>query len=213
MVDIGTLAKNESQSILALVKNIVASTVEPNSNSFEEISLGELISPGLESASKSAADSGGSIEVDLNPEFPRLKVNTSMINKCLSTLLDKMVSFCDPGTTLCLSAKENIIVGDTAGAQINIYSKGQTWDENKVARLFSVFTQDNEPGISLSLLIAFFIIYHHGGEIAINTSSAEGAGIEILLPFNPEDVKRTTTEDNCLEKLLSHFESWDVENL
>ena len=211
--DIGKVAKNESQSILTLVKNIVSSTVEPNTNSLEEVSLEELIRPGLVSASKLAVDTGGSLEVDLNSELPKFKLNAAKINSCLSTLMDKMVLFCDPGTTICFSATQEIIVGETTGALINIYSKGKKWDESKVARLFSVFTQDNEPGLSLSLLIAFFVIYNHGGEISFYPSSEEGGGIKILLPFNPEEVKWATAEENCLEKLTSHFESWDVDNL
>ncbi len=211
--DLGLLVKEESKSILGLVKEIVASTEERSAKIYEKRNLEDLINPSVELATKLAADSGKRIEVELSSDLPKLEVQSEMIEECFRGLLTGLVSFSEQGKTLCISAKECSNEGATPGTLIRVYEKGVSWDDRQMARLFSVFTQDKEPGISLSLLTAFFIIYHHSGTISINPTFQEGGGIEILLPFDPQAVELRQTDNDSLEILLSHFQRWDVERL
>ena len=78
--------------------------------------------------------------------------------------------------------------------------------------MFAVFnTASNRRNASLDLLTAYFIVYHHGGDIKIiNDKKKENAGFQITLASDPQNVKVPILREDFLQKVITHFEEDNI---
>jgi hypothetical protein len=50
------------------------------------------------------------------------------------------------------------------------------------------------------MLLAFFVAHEHGGDVIVHRSAPEGPGFEVILPLNPQAVRRPSLDGQLLEK-------------
>ena len=72
------------------------------------------------------------------------------------------------------------------------------------------FVRRNLPQeYGLNLLTAFFLIYHHGGEVVTKTSEMGGALFEIFLPEDPHKVPVRHDDDEFLKRVFATEKVWE----
>ncbi len=72
------------------------------------------------------------------------------------------------------------------------------------------FVRRNLPEeYGLNLLTAFFLVYHHGGEIVVKSSGRGGAQFEIFLPEDPQKVTVQLDEKEFLERVFATEKVWE----
>ena len=114
-----------------------------------------------------------------------------------------------PADDCSFTHTDRIKLWGTPGLQILIAGEGPSWDDSKVAKLFSAFgppDPDDGKDLGLDLLAAFFSAFHHGGDLAVKPTAPDGPGFEIRLPFAPMAANRPSIQQDFLEKLLLRFE-------
>jgi two-component system probable response regulator PhcQ len=201
-----SMAVIESEKILRMVERVAQTVVEPSYRFADEADVMHLIRAGADRAS---ARTGypGKVTVDAVTGFPRLKVDGEMVIRLFEVLINRL----GRSGAVAVSAKNGATVWGTPGIQVFVSGEGEPWSEEDAAALFTPFAYGKEDPTEtgLDLLAAFFIAYHHGGDLIIHRTAPNGPGFEVRLPFSPEASRRPEAEDGLLEKLLTRFDLWD----
>ena len=109
------------------------------------------------------------------------------------------------GGTVNVTGEAPVPLWNTTGVQIQIRCEGPAWTEQDVASFFTpfAFPAKDPSDLGLDLLVAFFIAYHHGGDLLVHRGPPQGPGFELRLPFDPQTVKRPELQDHLMEKLFT----------
>ena len=208
--DLWSLAQSESQHILQMVERVGAATVEPRPVFDTEWPLGDLVRTGLVRSGAAADAKGQAIVLDIDEDLRRFHVAADMMRNFFQIVLERMVHLTESGESITLTARQQVPVWGTRGVRITITSSGADWTDEQMRSLFTAFSiAPQQPGdLELDLLAAFFIIYHHGGELIAHQRRGDGPGFEILMPFDPEATKRPPLADDCIERIFRHSEAW-----
>ena len=209
--DLGLLARQENQSVLKLVKQLVRS-IEPQAPvTFETLKIDTFIGAAAEAVGKNGEEAVSGIELDFSSELSALRVEAALLQRGFYLLLQSLGT-AGLGGKLSLSGEETVSSqGTVSGIHIHLTTNSETLRPEQIARLFALLTQSEENKLSLDLLGAFFIIYHHGGEIALCFDRPDGLAVEIFLPLDAEQVESVEVEEGAsLNKLLSRFDAWDA---
>jgi K+-sensing histidine kinase KdpD len=92
---------------------------------------------------------------------------------------------------------------DAAGVRVRVRGEGRAWDRRDTASIFTPFSfpPQDPSDVGAELLLAFHIVYQHGGEIAVHAAAPDGPGFELLLPLDPARVRRPGVTDAALGAL------------
>jgi hypothetical protein len=115
------------------------------------------------------------------------------------------------GGSVVVAANNGVSVWGTPGVQVYVSGEGPPWTEQEAAALFTPFAfgADDPRDLGLDVLSAFFIAYHHGGDLLVHKAAPIGPGFEVRLPFSPVAAQRPDLDGNLLEKLLLQFDVWE----
>lgn len=206
--DLWSLAHVESEHILQMVEQVAEATVEPRPVFDAEWALEQLAGGGVERTHAEAK--GQTLVVNVDEVLPRFRVSADMMQNFFHLVLQRMVRLSPAGASISVLAKDQVPVWGTRGVRIMITGSGPDWTDEQVGGLFTAFSASmEEPGsLGLDLLAAFFIIHHHGGELIVHQRRPEGPGFEVLLPFDPEAIRRPPVEEDCIERIFRHSEAW-----
>jgi len=207
--DLWRLAKHEAENAMRMIQQVSDAVAEPHYAFTDDVELEEVIGE----AAKKVENAGKGITsldlvVDIGAELPMFKVDRNLFRRMLTTLIERTAQYNRPNGRLLIHATDRIKVWDTPGLRILIAGEGPSWDEQKVARLFSAFgpPDDDTSDLGLDLLGAFFVAFHHGGNLSVKPHPPDGPGFEVHLPFTPAAVNRPTIQQDLLEKVLMRFE-------
>ncbi len=174
------IANQKNRAFMELIKEI-NETIDEKKYNFETYSLNSLIKEKETTAI-----------VKINPYLPELKGNRHMMEsllKILSKYLDEITA-----EKIYISV-ETLLIDGTDGIKISI-----PMDTNPKKAEKNIW----------DLLPAFFVVYHHNGEINIGDTK-----IEITLPFDPDKVKKVYKQENeplddFFERFeaIKHYEAW-----
>lgn len=206
--DLWGLAQRESQQILCMVQKVAETVVTPNYTFADEMDLGLLIRGGVDQGAAQAGHKNQTV-VELASGLPRVKVDATMVKRLFSILTERTISLNRNGGTIVVRAKAPVPIWDTQGVQIVFSGEGPAWTEEDAASLFTAFapSRQDPSELGLDLLSAFFIAYHHGGEINVHKAPPLGPGFELILPFSPDAVQRPEIHVGFLEKLFLRFDA------
>jgi two-component system sensor histidine kinase FlrB len=108
----------------------------------------------------------------------------------LTNLLENAVQAAGPGGRVTLTAERT---GDTV--RFEVADDGGGIDQTLQARLFEPFFTTRAEGTGLGLAIARGVARAHGGEIALESASGQGACFTLTLPLHPGDAARSNGTD------------------
>ncbi|MCZ6805250.1 MAG: response regulator [Proteobacteria bacterium] len=129
-------------------------------------------------------------DIELNSiSLPIIKYNGELIKKMLDGIIKSLLATCSIDNKLHVSVEAT-----SDGGKIIVHASNYNRETSSLL---------NTP---IELLTAFFICYHHSGEITIDAS--DGLTYEITLPSNPESTQLAKLANGWLEEILQRFEEW-----
>lgn len=196
------LALKERKDLIQIIQRVAQTTVEPVCQFENELGLEEVVAAGTAAAAE--VDPKRIVSI-LPPGAPRLKGDSEMLTRMISTIVTHVVRLGTPGGTIHLTAEAPVPIWNTTGSQIHIRCEGGAWSEQDVASFFTpfAFPSKDPSDLGLDLLVAFFIAYHHGGDLLVHRTAPQGPGFELRLPFDPQSVRRPELQDHLMEKLFT----------
>jgi two-component system probable response regulator PhcQ len=205
-----SLAQKDGERILHMLQQVALTVAEPDYRFTDEAELKQVLAGAVSDVS--AAVGPNRLTLDISADLPRLKVDLAMLRRMFAMLLVRAAKTGSGDGKVVVSARNVMPVWGTPGVQIFITSEGRAWTDEETASLFTAFSvnRGDVQELGLDLLSAFFIAYHHGGDIAVHRSAPAGPGFELRLPFSPGQANRPEFQDNLVEKLFTHFDAWDA---
>ena len=181
-LDMWALLEEEVTRMLALVDSIKADTraVDPQKL---EVSIGELL-PALAKGATHTAN----LQIESQNDWPHVKGCPELLSRLFESLGNYFATDLD---------QSELDIKITGNKQGNMLVLG-IHPEIKHQLDTSPFTVNRE------LLVAFFIVAHHGGEIILDKGNPPG--VELRLPLGDDPVFTVTENDFWLDQILSLYE-------
>jgi len=202
-----SMATLESEKILRMVEKVAQTVVEPSYRFADDADLVQLIRSGADRA-VAGVTRPGKVTVDASASFPRIKVDAAMVTRLFEILISRLGR---GGGAVAIGMSNGVTVWETPCIQVFVTGEGQPWTQEESAALFTPFAyaKDDPSETGLDLLAAFFIAYHHGGDLIVHRAAPNGPGFEVRLPFSPEAARRPESGVGLLESVLTRFDVWD----
>jgi two-component system probable response regulator PhcQ len=178
---------------------------------FEElVDLQQFINEALPKVSTRTADK--SITIDNNvPAGIKLHVDRYKFGRFFELLLkDEVLNLPDGGKVEINAAQEP---GDDGNPVVKmvIRDNGPGLAAESVRSVFDPFfiRFDNPQEFGINLMACFFIVYHHGGKIEVQSQPGTGATFHVTLPLNPAEKSLVQNDREFLPQMLSNEALWE----
>ncbi len=131
-----------------------------------------------------AVPPGLSIEVDTDPELPRIRGDAALLHQLLRNLLDNAVHATRDDGSIRIELSR-----DPGGqARIRFSDDGSGVDPDSLRRIFDpFFTTKGNAGTGLGLSIVHRIVEKHGGHIDVRSEPGAGTTFELAFPAAPAE--------------------------
>jgi two-component system probable response regulator PhcQ len=204
--DLWALAQKEREQLLGIVQKVGQTVVEPSVQFADQLDLLEMVQQGAKAALAPELDAAR-IAVNIPAGTARVSVDASMMTRLCKTLLAYAARLGAKDGKVTVTANANVPMWNTTGVQIFFRGEGPAWSDRDVSSLFTpfAFPAADPSDLGLDPLIAFFIAYHHGGDVLVHPAPPEGPGFELRLALDPKQVRRPELQDGLLQKLFSPF--------
>ncbi len=205
--DVWGLAQQESRRVLTAVQDVVEQTAGRDYTFNDEVPVAQLVEQAL-----AEAGTDGKISFTSAEGLAPVRCEWPMLGRMLRTLIDRVRHLTPAGAGVQITASAVDDVWGTPGVRLNITSQGPAWSPKQMLQLFTaVMPAAQRAGDHESdLLLAFFITYHHGGNLVVHPGGEASAqpGIEVRLPFDPRATPDLPLEDDWLERMFVHCDGW-----
>lgn len=210
----GLAAQVTIEEIQKMTQRILMATEHSHQFSFKDVvDIGTLLNIAKRDVMERFPnpDSKATFTLSIASGLPPLYSDKKILKKLFVLLMRSMVDSLGSHNDITIKVMPGKI-WETKGCQVNLLAKNRTWDEEQMQSMFAVFnTASNRRNASLDLLTAYFIVYHHGGDIKIiNDKKKENAGFQITLASDPQNVKVPILREDFLQKVITHFEEDNI---
>jgi two-component system probable response regulator PhcQ len=137
-----------------------------------------------------------STQATVTGELPTIKADPERISYLLRTVFKYTKKLCGVNAVISLSASRVESFWETPAIRLQFRGTGPAWTERDVAALFTPFAfPSSDPSeLGIEMLLAFFVAHEHEGDVIVHRSEPEGPGFEVLLPLDPQAVRRPALE-------------------
>jgi two-component system probable response regulator PhcQ len=198
------LARNERGELMELLQSVGAASTQSEYKWTEGVDLMKLASS-ITAAPAAAASVATTMALEIKPpagDIPAIKGDADRLGYLLRTVCKYTHKLCGTNTSVSMSADRIDNYWMSQAIRLRFIGCGPAWTERDVAALFTPFAfPSNDPSdLGIEMLLAFFVAHEHGGDVIVHRSAPEGPGFEVILPLNPQAVRRPTLDDHLLEK-------------
>jgi len=201
LAELWRLAQAERASLMQVLRRVADAARAPELHPGTESPLAPLVQQGVAAA---ATELGAErIASDVPADLPSLRVDGAQLAQVVATLIRHAARRCEPGVKLHVRAEAGARLWDAAGVRVQIRGEGRAWARQDTASIFTPFSfpPQDPSDVGVELLLAFYAVYQHGGEIAVHPGAPSGPGFEVLLPIDPTQVRRPGVTDAALGAL------------
>jgi two-component system probable response regulator PhcQ len=204
--ELWTIANTERERLLKIVQSVGEGVVEPKMKSAGEEDLSVLIAKAVQAATPEMG--GIAINVEAPAGLAKIRGDAEKLAQMLKYLVTHAARL-GGGRAVKIIATGGIPLWNTTGVRIAVTTDGAEWLDRDVAAMFTPFAlvSKNPADLGLEMLGAFFIAYQHGGDILVHKAAPGGPGFEVLLPLNPDEVRRPAVKEDLLEMAFARIAS------
>jgi two-component system phosphate regulon sensor histidine kinase PhoR len=151
---------------------------------FEELDLTHLLTGVLKMFESRLREKRLQLELDIDPELPRLQVDSFKIEQMFINLIDNAIKYTDKGKIIISFQPAE------KGIEIRVSDTGIGIPEKHFPRIFERFyvvdksRSRSSGGTGLGLSIVKHIVLLHQGDIKVTSTSKQGSSFIITLPFS-----------------------------
>lgn len=201
LAELWRLAQEERASLMQVLRRVAEAARAPEFHPGSESPLGPLVQQGVAAA---AAELGAErIASEVPSDLPALRVDGGRMAQVVATLIRHAARRCEPGARLHVRAEAGATLWGAAAVRVQIRGDGRAWARQDTASIFTPFSfpPQDPSDVGVELLLAFYVAYQHGGEIAVHPAAPGGPGFELLLPLDPSQVRRPAVTDAAMGAL------------
>lgn len=178
---------------------------------FEDVvDLKEFINEALPKIKTRTAEKSITIQNNV-PAGLRMHVDRYKFGRFFELLLkDEVVNLPDGGKVDIQASQESGEEGNPV-VKLTIQDNGPGLAPESVRSVFDPFfiRFDNPQEFGINLMACFFIVYHHGGKIDVQSQPGAGATFVVTLPVNPAEKSLVQNDREFLPQMLSNEALWE----
>jgi len=200
-------AQSSSRDIFNMIDRIASNVVHPSAEFNDSVNAKELLEGVIEHAGQDGALQACTVNVSTEGEAQNVRLDKQLAARMLRSVLEHAATVNDGKGVLSVAITEGQTVGGAPGVRVLFKGDGAGWNTLKSEALFAPLDPGSSPkgpGQN-TVLSAFFIAYHHGGEIHIG-GNPEGAWLELLLPYDPQASKSASADPAIFDHVFSVFD-------
>lgn len=202
--DLWGVAQKESRKIIELVDGVAASVVHPSTDFSQAVPVREFLDGAVKAARESGVTSHCTVKLGEIGAHPDLHLDREMAGRMISTLLEKAAEINGGDGALSVTVEGPVEVAGTPGIRMLIGGDGEGWAGASSEQLFAPVSAQ---GGMHAMLVAFFIAYHHGGQLLLGKGSDGKARLELLLPHDPMAAAQSPEDPSFLDQVFTLFDA------
>ncbi len=202
-------AQAQIRRITELLTDLVAATEKSGAPSLDTVRLDEIVAKSVDKLKPGLSKKNITVVNEIPSDLPELLTERERLQHLLELLLkDELISLPDK-SRIFLSARA--LTGEEEGLQIEVRDDGPGLPLEALRSVFDPFflRTDNHQEFGINLMACYFIVYHLGGRIEVQ--SREGQGVTFTLTF-PAQAKMTSPledEEAFITKVLMNDALWE----
>jgi two-component system, probable response regulator PhcQ len=202
--------QNQLVRITELLTDLGLASNQKSTTFDDVVDLQQFVSEVLPSVRTRSAEKSISIENNIATGI-KLRVDKSKFSRFFELLLkDEAVNLPDGGKVEISAQQANDEAGNPV-VKLTIKDNGPGLAADSVRSVFDPFfmRSDNPQEFGVNLMACFFIVYHHGGKIDVQSQPGEGATFLVTLPVNPAEKSLVQNDREFLPQMLSNEALWE----
>jgi two-component system probable response regulator PhcQ len=205
--DLWEIAQKESRKILQLVDGVAANVVHPSADFSTVEPMAKFLGDSVKSATDRGLLRGCKVSIAETGKLPDLHIDRALSQRMMDGLLEKAAEINGGNGTISIAVEAGGEIAGTAGVKVFITGDAEGW---KTARSEQVFAPVSTGTGMHEMLVAFFIAFHHGGELLLGADGSGRQRLELVLPYDPMSAAKLPEDPAFLDQVFSMF---DMEQL
>ena len=202
--------QKQIQRITEMLTDLGMATSAADVRFEDRIELHGLLNSVLPLVRTSSAEKKVRVENLIPKDLPVLNGDRYKMSRFFELLLKDEVLNLPDGGQVELRAQAGS-EGGSPVVHLEIRDNGPGLASESIRSVFDPFfiRYDNPEEFGLNLMACFFIIYHHGGKIEVESKPGEGAKFSVTLPVNPAERSLVQNDPDFLPSMLSNEALWE----
>jgi len=141
--------------------------------------------------------------------LPPLTVEWEKFQRLFDLLIKDEIMSLPPGSHIYLDA--NLRPGEEQELEIQVRDDGPGLPREALRSVFDPFFLriGNHQEFGINLMACYFIVYHHGGRIAVQDQEGQGVTFTLTFPLQPKMVSAAEEEEVFITKVLMNDAFWE----
>ena len=155
----------------------------------EQTNLAALIGEVIANMRLKAQDSQVTIESEIQPDLPDVKIDADQIRQMLVNLIQNGIDAIEKAGKVVISVRKP---EDDDCLEILVRDTGQGIPKEVLSEIFTPFftTKQLGKGTGMGLSIVYGVVKMHSGEISVDSDVGKGTAFTIQLPLNDAKTKQ-----------------------
>jgi two-component system probable response regulator PhcQ len=203
--------QSQIEKINNMLKDLWAASATPTFAFKDEVSLREVANSVLLKLKDSFAAKNITVRNEIPATLPAIHVDKPKFDRLFELLFKDEIVTLPAGSEITLSASPAVptgTVGVTASAvseiELRISDNGPGLPKEALRLIFDPFVvrSDSPMEYGINLMACYFIVHHHGGQIAADGGDGQGTTFRIRLLTNPNQPAAVEESQDFLQKVL-----------
>jgi two-component system probable response regulator PhcQ len=207
-------AQVQIRRITELLTDLVSATASNAGAAAEEVDLKQTVKKSLQRFTDMPVQNG-IVFVDQIPDgLPKLSVERQKFEHLFELFLKGEIISLPAGSHVFLSARsrfEEDRLENVKEVDIQIRDDGPGLPTDAFRAVFdpSFLRSNNFQEFAINLMACYFIVYHHGGKIDVQSEEGHGVTFTLTFPVQPKIISPAEEEETFITKVLMNERLWE----
>ncbi|HEY7163391.1 MAG TPA: hybrid sensor histidine kinase/response regulator [Candidatus Binatia bacterium] len=203
-------AQNQIRRITELLTDLVDATGQRSSPTVQALNLNESVTAVAEKLEGRLAEKGISVVNQVPSDLPPLIIELESFQRLLDLLLkDEIISL--PNASRVLITARACQDNADEELELEISDNGPGLPRDALRSIFDpffLFTDDRQE-IGINLMACYFLVYHLGGRVEVQSEEGQGAMFKLVFPKRPKATASTQEDEVFISKVLMNDALWE----
>ena len=202
-------AQGQIERITNLLKDLWAASENGPACFAEVVTLREVVDAAIQFHAPAFAAKRISVDNQIPDSLPQLHVDGPKFARLFDLLLKDELASLPAGSRVTFTARP-LAGADKPELLVELSDNGPGIPEEALRVIFDPFVvrSDTPSEYGIHLMACYFIVFHHGGQIAAESDPGRGTTFTLRLPLHPEHAAKPADDQDFLRKVLLNESVW-----
>jgi two-component system probable response regulator PhcQ len=201
-------AQMQMRRITELLTDLVSASETSGSPALEQVDLKQTVITSLQRFNGNPLHQGITFVNQIPEGLPLVYAERGQLGRLFELLIKDEIMSLPQGSHVFLNATP---CRETQEVEIEIRDDGPGLPNEAFLSVFDpfFFRNNNSQEFGINLMACYFIVYHHGGKIAVQNQPGHGVTFTLTVPLHPKNVSPAQEEEAFISKVLMNERFWE----